>query len=251
MEVMPHVLTDSSVLSSGSGEMKRAVEYLRNWDFVFSEDDIATAIFQQMFVRLLHNIYADEMGEELLHDFVILGNIPIRVTHRLLEEGKSPWFDNISTSVVETKSDIIRNSLGEALDSLRSRFGHDTRNWRWGEMHTLTISHPFGLVKPLDRIFNIGPFPMGGGPTTVMSAEYDFNNPFGVTVASSFRMVYDFGKPDEVQTILPSGQSGQVFSSHYDDQTASWLNGTCKIFRSDSLSMVSSRWLRLVLKASP
>jgi penicillin amidase len=251
MELMSHVLTDSSVVSDDSGELKRAVEYLRNWNFVFSEDDIATAIFQQMFVRLLQNIYLDEMGEELLHDFVILGNIPIRVTNRLLLEGDSPWFDNISTSVVETKSDIIRTSLIEALEALRSRFGNDTRNWRWGEMHTLTISHPFGLVKPLDRIFNIGPFPMGGGPTTVMSAEYDINKPFDVTVASSFRMVYDFGKPDEMQTVLPSGQSGQVFNSHYDDQTAMWLNGAYKSFRSDSLSVASSSWLHLVLKASP
>ncbi|MDH3252501.1 MAG: penicillin acylase family protein, partial [Ignavibacteria bacterium] len=55
-------------------------EYFENWNFVFDASDVPTAIFHEFYVRLLNNIYRDEMGEELFHDFVILVNIPIRVT---------------------------------------------------------------------------------------------------------------------------------------------------------------------------
>jgi penicillin amidase len=251
MEITPHILALLSEEPDESPLAARAVEYLKNWNFEFAADDIATAIFQQMFVRLLHNIYADEMGEDLLHDFVILGSIPIRVTHRLIANGGSSWFDDVGTPEVETIGDIVRRSFSEAVTALEGQFGHDTKDWRWGTMHTVTLSHPFGLVKPLDRVFNVGPFPMGGGSTAIMSGEYDFNEPFAVTVAASFRMVFDFASPGEVRAILPSGQCGQVFHDHYADQTALWLNGAYRTVKTDSASVASRFPDHLVLQAAP
>jgi penicillin amidase len=119
------------------------------------------------------------------------------------------------------------------------------KNWRWGDVHTVTLKHPFGLVKPLDRLFNIGPFPYGGGATTLMSGEYSFNDPFKVTVGPSFRQIFDFAKPDEWRAVLPSGESGQVLHSHYDDQTQLWLNGA---YRTVTSRRESGRWERLILE---
>jgi acyl-homoserine lactone acylase PvdQ len=33
------------------------------------------------------------------------------------------------------------------------------------------------------------------------------------------------GGDGEFRSVLPSGESGQVFDTHYDDQTGLWLNG--------------------------
>lgn len=163
----------------------------------------------------------------------MLGNIPIRVTQALVESGGSPWFDDIGTTAVETRREILCRSLSEAVSQLSERFGSDTRLWRWGSMHALTLKHPFGLVSPLDHVFNVGPFPLGGGGTTLMSAEYSYNEPFDVTVAGSFRMVFDFAAPAERRVVLPSGQSGQAFHRNYSDQTALWVNGAYRTFRFD------------------
>lgn len=220
--VLP-VLEDSAFTIDGK---ELLLDYLHNWNFTFTKEDVATSIYQQFFVRLLENIYKDEMGEGLFHDFVILVNIPVRVTQKLVAEGTSTWFDDATTSeAIETRDDIIRKSMNETIALLRQRFGNEMKNWQWGELHTVTLQHPFGLRKPLDKIFNIGPFPYGGGATSLVSGEYSFHDPFAVTVGASLRQITDMAKPHESLRILPTGQSGQVLQKHYDDQTHFWLNG--------------------------
>ena len=125
----------------------------------------------------------------------------------------------------ETRDDIIRRSLNEALADLRARFGDDTKNWRWGDMHTVTLRHPFEGAKPLERIFNVGPYSARGASTALVSFEYDFNRPFEVTVGPSFRQIFDLAPEGSLCSVLPSGQAGQVFHRHYADQTRLWLNG--------------------------
>ena len=120
---------------------------------------------------------------------------------------------------------MIRKSMQEAMGLLRARFGADTRRWRWGDMHTVTFRHPFGERAPLDRIFNLGPLPVDGGPTALVSGEYDFNVPFAVTVGPSFRQVIDFSGSGMIRSVLPPGESGQVFHPHYGDQVSLWVNG--------------------------
>ncbi len=232
-EITPYILAAFRDSTVGLPEGSLALEYMRNWHFRYATDDIATAIYQMFFVKLLENIYQDEMGPELFHDFILLTNIPIRVTTRLLEEGTSPWFDDMRTPQVETRDDIVRRSFREAIVALRERLGSDTRTWRWGTLHTVTLQHPFGLRKPLNVVFNIGPYPFPGGTSALVSGEYDFNKPFEVTVGPSFRAIYDMGNPSEMRAILPSGVSGQAFNPHYGDQTRLWLNGGYRISREE------------------
>ncbi|HUI10704.1 MAG TPA: penicillin acylase family protein [Bacteroidota bacterium] len=222
-DIVPYIL-EAFHDSAGALPMGgRVFEYLRNWHHRFDADDIATSIYQEFLVRLLRNTFADEMGDSLYHDWVILGNVPLRVMSRLLAEGNSPWFDDVRTPALETRDDIVRRSLREAIAALRESYGDDPRQWGWGKLHTVALRHPFGLRKPLDRIFNIGPFPAPGGSTALVSMEYDLNAPFAVTVGPSFRQIFDMR--GDYRSVLPSGESGQVFDVHYDDQTQLWLNG--------------------------
>ena len=228
-EMMPYVLAACKDSNIGGSDAAVVMQYLKNWNFTFTKEDIATTVYEEFFVKLIRNIYRDEMGDSLFHDWVLLTNIPVRVTTRLVEEGTSNWFDDVTTDSVETRDQIIRKSLREALRFLRDSVSAQTKNWRWGNVHTVTLKHPFGLVKPLDRLFNIGPFPYPGGTTTLISGEFSLNEPFQVTVGASFRQIFDFTTPDEWRAVLPSGQSGQVLNKHYDDQTQLWLHGAYSI----------------------
>jgi penicillin amidase len=240
-ELAPYIVDACSArIDAPYGEL--VMEYFKNWNFKFTKEDIATAVFQQFLTRLMQNIFEDEMGVNLFHDYVVLVNVPIRVTMRLVQEGNSTWFDNLRTSEIETRDDIVRKSMREAIYALREKFGDETKNWRWGDMHQLVLQHPFGLQKPLDRVFNLGPFPYSGGSTTMMSGEYsftgvlhpnEFEQAFGVTVAASFRHIVDMSKPHESRTVLPTGQSAQVFNKHFDDQVAMYVNGVYKTTRAD------------------
>ena len=230
------------------------IDYLSSWNFVFSSENVATSIYQEFLAHFIRNIYEDEMGEKLFHDYVMLVNVPLRVTMRLVQDGNSVWFDNIRTGEMETSDAIILKSMKDAIGALRMQFGDETKHWQWGSLHTVTLQHPFGLQKPLDKVFSIGPFPYGGGSTAMTSGEYNFNDvfqpseftkPFGVTVGASFRSIVDMSEPHMARTILPSGQSGQVFSIHYDDQTPLWLNGAYKTVRADGDTQSSTHHLIL------
>jgi penicillin amidase len=245
--MMPHVLAALKDSALGVPDEQRVLEYLRSWNFMFTKEDIATTIYEEFFVKLLGNIYKDEMGDSLFHDWVLLMNVPIRVTTKLVEEGRSNWFDDVRTDSVETCDQIIRKSMREAIYTLRDSVSTQMKNWRWGDVHTVTLKHPFGLVKPLDRLFNIGPFTYGGGPTTLVSGEFSLNAPFQVTVGASFRQIFDFATPDEWRAVLPSGESGQVLHQHYDDQTQLWLNGA---YRTVTSRRDFGKWQRLILEPS-
>ena len=224
-ELTPYILNALRDSSADVPMKDRVFEYFRNWNFQYTRDDIATAIFQEFMVHFLRDVFEDEMGEDAFHDWVMLTNIPLRVTLALVHEGTSPWFDDVRTPAVEGRDDMIRKSLREAVEDLTARFGSETRNWRWGNLHTATIRHPFGIRPPLDKIFSIGPFPVAGASGALVSGEYDFNAPFAVTVGPSFRQIFDFAGDGPIRSILPSGESGQVYHAHYADQTGSWLNG--------------------------
>ena len=84
------------------------------------------------------------------------------------------------------------------------------------------------MKKPLDRIFDVGPYPVAGASTALISGEYDFNAPFEVTVGPSFRQIFSLST-GETRSVIPGGESGQVFQHHYADQVPLWLNGTTRV----------------------
>jgi penicillin amidase len=246
--MLPHLLRVCTDSASSFPEKGRISEYLRNWNFSFDRDDIPSTLFHSWLVRFVRNTFRDEMGDDLYHDYVVLVNIPLRVIARLIEEESSPWFDDVTTDAVESRDDIIRASLEEAVNEVRDRLGSDPRLWRWGTLHTVELRHPFGLRAPLNVIFNVGPFPFSGASTALMSGEYSFNSPYVVQVGPSFRQIFDLGDPVHARVVLPPGQSGHAFHPQYDDQTRLWLNGAYRTARSDPQT---GRWEHLSLEPRP
>jgi penicillin amidase len=250
-EVTRHILQafDTSHVSDQS--ISDALGYFRNWDFRFTQGDVATSIFNEFVVKLIYNIFEDEMGPDVFHDFVFFGAIPYRVTSQLLEKDDSPWFDNVNTPQPETKNEILQKSLSEAIKELQTLLGGEMKTWRWGTMHTVTFNHPFGKRKPLDKVFNIGPFPISGGGTTVNKSEYKFTSPFSTSVGPSMRQVVDMAEPLEASMVITSGQSGQPFHKHFDDQTPLWLNGGYHTVTMDWNKINKTNWEHLTLIPQP
>lgn len=224
-EVTPHILSAYSAAPVEDPAVAMAVNYFRNWNFILTNDDVPTTIFEVFFQHLNKNIYQDEMGEELYRQYIVLANVPYRVTMSLLNDTGSVWFDDQSTPIVETRDDIIRNSVQGAVNELKSRLGDQMKEWRWGRLHTLTLKHPFGDIDVLKSIFNIGPFEVGGSGTTVNNGEYHFTAPYGMTLGPSLRKIIDFADVNGALSVIPSGQSGQPLHDHYSDQTPLWKNG--------------------------
>ncbi len=224
--------------------LKLSLELLKKWDFVMHKDSQTPTIFNLFLQNLMKNIFEDEMGINLLKEYIFVANIPYKVIPQLFKQKYSNWFDKIDTPVRENRDDIIRKSLANSLDQLEEIFGDKVADWQWGEVHKITFKHFFnGFSSLLDPIVNVGPYSIGGDGTTIFNTEYSFptsfldkrfsenkspyvkSEPFENDLGPSMRFIYDFANPNEFEFILPTGQSGHIFSDHYSDMTHKWLNG--------------------------
>jgi penicillin amidase len=238
---------DPDTVAGDAALLAEALDHLRNWNYRLATNEISASIFNAFYVRLLKNIFLDEMGEELFDNFMMYSGLPNRAAMTLMEHPASDWFDDDATPAAEDRDMILRKSLREGLRELSESLGSGMKQWQWGRLHTVTFRHPFGLVGPLDMVFDIGPHPVGGDMTTLNKTSYKGNNPYGVTVGASLRQIVDMERPLEGLYIITSGQSGQALSEHYDDQTPLWLNGDYLRVTMDWEEIDRLPWRRLTL----
>lgn len=208
---------------------RQALEFVRQWDGRLALDSVGASIVESVVVSAMGATFGDELGK-LANSYLGAG-VPVLL--RILPDAGNAWFDDVGTAGKETRDDILRRSLSSALADLEKRLGTDMSTWQWGRLHTATFKHQaLGASKPLDRFFNIGPLPMGGGgnSATVYSASYDFRKPFDVTSISSQRAIFDLADFDRSLMLNPIGQSGQPGAKHYGDETIAWRDVTHHAF---------------------
>ncbi|HQI40948.1 MAG: penicillin amidase [Ignavibacteriales bacterium UTCHB2] len=256
--ITSHILKAFDGIKINDKNLKTALELLNEWDYELNKQSQTPAIYILTLKYLLHNIYYDELGEDLFNRFVFLANVPYRSLLQVLEKPESDIFDDINTPKRETKNEIIRKSLSDALTYLEENLGKDLTNWQWGRLHSVTFKHAFsGNFNLLDKYINIGPYEIGGDGTTINNTEYSFaesiekysmfrHNEFDNILGPSMRYIYDFAKPDEYYLILSTGQSGNVMSDNYRDQTPYWLKGKYMLVRTDESSIRKNKNLLII-----
>jgi penicillin G amidase len=80
----------------------------------------------------------------------------------------------------------------------------------------------------LDLFFVASELPLGDDEQTVNNAGFEGDGPFDVYVVPSWRAVYDLSNLDDSMGILPTGQSGNPASPHWNDQTDMWTAGALR-----------------------
>lgn len=258
--IVPYILKAFEGIKVTDKNLIISLELLSKWDFEMNKSSQTPAIYAVFLKYLLKNIYFDEMGNDLYNRFVFLANVPYRSLFQILEKPESNWFDDIKTKKQETREEIIRKSLADALLYLEENHGKDLTNWQWGGIHKLTFKHAFsGNFSLLDRYINIGPYEVGGDGTTLFNTEYPFaesieefamfrHDEFDNVLGPSMRFIYDFSIPDEFYLILTTGQSGNVMSDNYKDQTPLWLKGKYMKIRTDEESIRKNKNLLKIIR---
>jgi penicillin amidase len=207
------------------GKGVAAIEKLRIWNGQMT-DGAAPAIYQALYRRLIENTFKDEIGDELFPsylDFLELGHSG--GLYAVLDDERSPYWDDRGTPDVENRERIFLESLGEAIEILSSRQGDDVNAWDWRRLHEIRFEHPMGAEQPLAWLFSRGPVPFGGSTYTVANAVVSLREPFETPLGTSFRFLADLSNPDLSRSIVPTGASGHPLSPHYFDQNPGWLEG--------------------------
>ncbi|MEM9076062.1 MAG: penicillin acylase family protein [Bacteroidota bacterium] len=203
------------------------VDELRNWDGTYSLDSKSAVLYHRCEYFMLKNTFEDELGTERFEQFLSTHLMKRQIAWgAIMNVGK--WWDNVLTpDRVESRNEIVLKSFADAWVSLKGDLGPDTNDWTWDKVHTLEHKHPIGEVESLRKYFNVGPFPIIGTREVInnLSFPYDSTGYYKVSSGPSTRRIIDFSDIENSLSILPTGQSGNPLSEHYDDQAEMFVNG--------------------------
>ena len=202
-----------------------ALAQLRAWDLYNEPDQAGASVYQVWYWFLVRNTLADELGEDLMEEYIGHSSIHVPMMVDLVRQADSLWFDDVTTPQVETRDDIVRRSLSDAVAWLSERYGDTPERWEWGRLHTMTFVHqPLGQsgIGVLESLFNSKPIPARGDNFTVDAASFSFSQPFGMIHGASQRYIADTLAWDDSQTVHTTGQSGHLFHPHREDFIPLW-----------------------------
>jgi penicillin amidase len=234
-----------------------AIDYLENWNYNYNPSETAASILDEFLLRLSANVFKDEMGPDTYKSFIRYSAKPAQALLRFLQNGSS-FFDDVHTPKKETKDQMIRKSMRQAIIILRSQYGDKPVNWRWGNIHTLTLkpslfgkaaespNAPRVLKMIVNNLFAKGPYPVPGNSMTINNGEYRWNDPFKMILGPSIRRIIDLSNTHKSYSIMPGGQSENPFSDYYNDQTQGWLKGRYKTLAQDSTLFQQYAIMKLV-----
>lgn len=214
--ILIHAIKDTE-----QGELLRE---LLKWKATFNRDGYRPLIFQKWVYEILSAAQKDEIGEELWPMYQKTHTYKVAAEH-LIKNGKSKWWDNIETKLVESREDIIRSAFETTIKDLSRQWGEDYKAWKWGDAHQLKHKHATGDIL---SFLNVGNFPVSGANEVLNNMGYTYENGAIQTIlfGPSTRRIVDFSDiRNNSWSILPTGQSGNYFSPFYSDQAEMYANG--------------------------
>ncbi len=226
---------------------KETLQILEKWDRTGNRNEAGAAVFSELRYQLAKEMFMDEMGVERFNFLSGTNRIFHYFKWAYLDE-KSSWWDNIKTPEKDLPKDIMYRALSATTTTLLGKIDSNPKNWKWGKLSQLELVHPIGRVKPMNLLFNAGPFPISGGAEVVNNVKTKFHGrDFKPTSGPSMRRLIDFSKLDEIQIIGYLGQSGHRKSPHFQDQSKLYVEGKFRTLSLDKMKNTNAD-NKLVLK---
>lgn len=234
--------------SEFSAKEKQAINVLQNWNGDNQLTDIAPTMYHSFIYQYLKNTFTDEL-DQATFEMLIKTHILKRFTSPLLYQ-ESVWYDDVSTEKKETRKDILLTSFKEAIAKLEAQLGEDMNAWTWNKVHTVEHPHPIGQVESLRSFFNVGPYEVPGTREVInnLGYHYDDSGTYKVYFGPSTRRIVDFSDIENSMSILPTGQSGNPFSEHYEDQAEMYVQGKFRKMMLNTKEIESNAKNTLILK---
>jgi penicillin amidase len=229
-QIVPY-LKDISV----TGDAQKVLEAIRSWDFHTTEASSGAGAYQVFLLHLLRNTFDDDLGD-LAESYVSGDDVNRQALILLLAQPTAKWWDDVNTpDRVETRDDILKQSLADAAVDLVAQYGADANGWAWGKLHTITFRHRALGTQPVAFIYNRGPYPVSAYSALVNNTggsfafAYQAGDPkltsiMRETYGPSLRQIIDLSDLNASQYIHTTGQSGLPTSPHYDDFIDKWRN---------------------------
>ncbi|WP_082590789.1 penicillin acylase family protein [Agromyces sp. Soil535] len=205
------------------GDAARGADLLDGWDGRADVDSAQAAYFAVFWRNLLDDMFGSLPDQTR----PVGGDRWFGVVDGLLGEPDARWWTNEEEGV-GGRDAMLAHALEEAWDEASDQMGGDADGWRWGRLHTLTLTNQsFGEsgIGPIEWLFNRGPYEVGGGSSIVNAIGWDASLGYDVDWVPSMRMVVDLDDFDASGWVNLTGASGHAFHPHYADQAPLWQRG--------------------------
>jgi len=193
----------------------QALTYLRPWDAVMATESVAPTLYHAWLSQFQRLILADDIDQEYGY---LEKPKPVFMIN-LLNLEKEAWCDNQDTNNVESCIELSQDAARKALVELQHKLGSDISDWSWGRVHKVQYRHmPLSDVRGFKTIFH-REFSTGGSENTVNLGTTSFDKEFKYLqfAQPAYRQIIDLADLDKSRFINTPGQSGNIFSRHYDD----------------------------------
>ncbi len=195
----------------------QALEILGNWDGIATRQAAAPAIYQAWFTALGRIMFEDDLHGALYEEMA--GRVHALFLAEIVQDPARLgfWCDNVLSAPIESCPEIMQEALDIALDDLTDRMGERMESWAWGEIHQTQYPHnPFSEVPLLAPLFDRS-IANGGDGYTINVAPIRQSDLYSSYHVPSQRHIIDVGNWTDSRFMHTTGQSGNLFSRHYDD----------------------------------
>jgi penicillin amidase len=199
----------------------KAVDIVKAWDFDAGVGSAASAIFQAWFLELSINLTADEIR---VSDYMVLDKTSYRnrFVMNTIATKDNRWCDDVRTPAKESCDDAVSTALHDGMARLTKQLGADVTRWRWGSVHHAVFGHAVLNGFPVLGSWLRREVPHGGDWSTVNVGPVFSPAPFDQHSIPGYRQIVDLSATNDSRFLDAVGQSGNPFSSHYDDALPLW-----------------------------
>ncbi len=227
-----------------------AAKLLLLWNGSHELRDVAPVIYYKLVYHVLKGAMEDELGKENFKVFLTTHVMKSSLIS-FVRNDSSVWWNDVNTrDVVESRNVIFERAFEKTVEELKAQLGNNPDTWEWGRVHVLEHKHPIGMKKPFNIMFNVGPYPIPGGPEVLNQMGFDLNGEgiYRVKYGPAMRIVIDMADIENSKSILPTGQSGNVMSRYYYDQAVMYNTGKMRKQKMNRSEIEANRIGRLVLQ---
>jgi penicillin amidase len=215
-------------------ELQQYADLLMAWDGVLRPNQIESTFYQVAKYFAVNRMYESAIADKKLRTELqgkgfnsLYGPVNSFLGHntvtllRILDNPKSWWIEKVGG-----KSKLLSEAFADGIQWLKFNYGNKKEKWQWGNVHAIVFPHGFAEKKPMDRVFNIGPYPIGGDTDTLCQTCTLATEGFGGELAApSYRQIIDFSDFSKSKIIMPLGQSANMSSPYYKNMLQNWLDG--------------------------
>jgi len=216
----------ANVLTKNMGLSGPVLTLLSDWNGDHSAKSQGATIYHKLVYNALMMKMGDEIGEEWVERY-LKTFLSIRSLEGQFLNDLSPWWDDIDTEEKESRKEILEKAYTKTLSELEKQLGKDPQKWHWERVISVEHEHALGSKKPLNKLFNVGPLFITGNKEAVNKLDFHWNKEgkYKVHSGPAMRIIVDFANVNDSESIIPTGQSGNVFSPYYKDQADMFAKG--------------------------